>query len=999
MDPNKSTRHQRGLIAQAWQQVEYARSTHPIDAETVHRPGHRMLGDWLRDTKPPEIPGYVVEEELHRGGQGVVFRGIQKSTGRRVAIKMLLSGQLAGTQERARFEREVQTLAQLKHPNIVTIHDSGVADNVAYFVMDYVDGMNIKQHAEAEQLTVKQRLALFAEVCRAVNAAHLNGVIHRDLKPGNVLVDADDRPQVLDFGLAKRTSWNASHDDEQCTMTETGQFVGSLPWSSPEQVAGRQDIDVRADVYSLGVMLYQILTNDFPYQVVGAISAVARRIASDDPRNPRTLNDELDGEVATLVLKALRKQRDQRYQTAGALAADIERYLAGEPIEAKRDSLRYWLGKQIARHKIAASVGATLLLTVLAGLGGSLYFWREAVVARRAEQAQAQIATQQALQADLEAATAKEVSNFLMGILAATTLTEGGRMDMTVREAIDNAVARLDRQPLVDQPALESDVRRMIGEAYASRGLPQQGRVQLERARALQLTAHPDESEDSLRVLGQIGGAYRDAGELKKAELVLQQAIDQTTQRFGPRHLLIAHFKSTLAAVQRDRGEEEQAEQLSREAIAIAAEYEEADEARAGFLNDLALSVADQGRVAESIEIQQEALALYESLGESQDYERATAVMNLASKLSSLGRFAEADPLYAQAMITIREVCGPDHLIYAKVLDNQAISKSKRGLFAEALSLAEQALDIRKRKLPVGDEDIGRSLNNVGTIQYQLGDLRGSLDNLQRALVIFKESMGPDHPAVLTIATNAAGVQRVLGDEASIAALTECLALTESRWGDTHARTALAAYNLGMTHSWFDDLDAAIPLLERALAIQTPVYGPDHLVTSGTMISLAACYVAADRPDEALPLANKALVIRQAILGDEHIELATAWHAIGLARLKRDEVDEAVDAFQVAWQLSTQTRGDDHWRTAIYKLAYIQALIQAQRDEEAETLAAEAYAILIESLGETHPQTQKAASQMAAAWLKVDQPERAERWQPHDPPLADDTQPLSGESR
>lgn len=316
---------------------------------------------------PDAFPGYEVLREIHRGGQGVVYQAIQNSTKRKVAIKLLHGGPFTGSTGRSRFEREVQVLGQLNHPNIVRIHDSGAtSDGSFFYVMDYISGRSLDELVTDKKLDVDETLRLFGKICDAVNAAHLKGIIHRDLKPSNVRVDANGEPIVVDFGLAKiavsdmieEPGGSAPH-----LMTLTGQFVGSLPWASPEQAEGHPgNIDVRTDVYSLGVMLYQMLTGQFPYKVLGNMRDVLDNILRAEPAKPSTIRRQVDDEVETIVLKCLSKERERRYQSAGELGRDIKRYLGGEPIEAKRDSTAYMLGKALKRYRVPVAVGVTLVL-------------------------------------------------------------------------------------------------------------------------------------------------------------------------------------------------------------------------------------------------------------------------------------------------------------------------------------------------------------------------------------------------------------------------------------------------------------------------------------------------------------------------------------------------------------------------------------------------------------------------------------------------------------
>jgi len=320
---------------------------------------------------PNAIAGYEITREIHRGGQGVVYQAIQHSTKRRVAIKVMREGPFAGPTVRARFEREVEILGQLRHPNIVTIHDSGTTAGSAYFVMDYIPGRALDAWMFATARSVTETLGVFAKICHALNAAHKLGIVHRDLKPGNIRVDADGEPYILDFGLAKIGLRQSGGESQPAVMTMTGQFMGSLPWASPEQAEAQPSgIDARTDIYSLGVILYQLLTGKFPYNVAGNMRDVLDRIMNAEPKRPSTIRRQIDADVETVVLKCLQKERDRRYADAGRLAEDVERCLAGKPIEARRDSLAYLLRSRTAvtvrRHPLLTC----LLIVAIAVAGG-----------------------------------------------------------------------------------------------------------------------------------------------------------------------------------------------------------------------------------------------------------------------------------------------------------------------------------------------------------------------------------------------------------------------------------------------------------------------------------------------------------------------------------------------------------------------------------------------------------------------------------------------------
>ncbi|MFA6046898.1 MAG: protein kinase [Phycisphaerales bacterium] len=387
--------------------------------EAIEQATPREGGVNFADDMPPEnaFPGYEIIREIHRGGQGVVYQAIQKTTRRKVAIKVLHGGPFSGAAGRTRFEREVQVLGQLNHPNIVRIHDSGVTtDGGFFYVMDYISGRTLDEVLSDKRPSVEETIVLFTKICDAVNAAHLKGVIHRDLKPANVRVDANGEPIVVDFGLAKISGPDAidsGHKTPQL-MTLTGQFIGSLPWASPEQAEGVPgNIDVRTDVYSLGVMLYQMLTGQFPYRVVGAMRDVLDNILRAQPAKPSTIRRQINDEVETIVLKCLSKERERRYQSAGELARDLRRYLAGEPVEAKRDSAGYVIGKTLEKYRPWV-VAAGIVLVGLVGLSIAMtVLYRKALAAE--EKTAVALSAAEVAKLDAQRQAARAQDNFLAG--------------------------------------------------------------------------------------------------------------------------------------------------------------------------------------------------------------------------------------------------------------------------------------------------------------------------------------------------------------------------------------------------------------------------------------------------------------------------------------------------------------------------------------------------------------------------------------------------------
>ncbi len=311
------------------------------------------------------IPGYRIIREIHRGGQGVVFEAVQESTRRTVAVKVLLEGPFAGERSRWRFEREVRLIARLKHPNIVAIHDSGLAQGRYYFAMDYVRGQPLDTHARLAGLALRDIVRLFVTVCNAVAYAHQRGIIHRDLKPSNILVGEDGDPQVLDFGLAKITVDEAA-ESQRGLATAAGNILGTVRYMSPEQTRGDLDaIDTRSDVYSLGVILYELLIGSPPYETDGDLMNAFTNIREIDPPHPSKLRRDIPSDLDAIILKALRKEPERRYSSAEQFKDDLAAWLDGRPVSARSDSSFYVLRKLAAKHYFHTSVITALIASII----------------------------------------------------------------------------------------------------------------------------------------------------------------------------------------------------------------------------------------------------------------------------------------------------------------------------------------------------------------------------------------------------------------------------------------------------------------------------------------------------------------------------------------------------------------------------------------------------------------------------------------------------------
>ncbi len=798
-------------------------------------------------TAPGELVGdvignYKLVQLIGEGGFGTVYLAEQQQPVRRqVALKIIKLG-MDTRQIIARFDAEKQALAMMDHPNIARVFDAGATDTGRpYFVMEYVQGVPITQFCDEHNLSPRQRLELFATVCAAVQHAHQKGIIHRDIKPSNVLVsmqDAKPVAKVIDFGIAKATE---SRLTEQTMFTEDRQLIGTPQYMSPEQAdIGSRDIDTRADIYSLGVLLYELLAGKPPFEPERLRSAafheIQRIIREEDPPLPSAklgvskLAKAIRGDLDWIVMRAMDKDRTRRYETASGLAEDLRRHLVDEPIVARPPSTLYQLGKFARRNKALVGGIAAVIVVLSAGVMTSTYFAFRAQRERKVAVANRALAEQQRQVAENERQKAEAVTRFLTEDLLASASPEQTRgREVSVREMLDAASRQIQDQ-FANSPATEASVRSTLGQTYMTLGRPDLAIEHVTKALELTRKERGEDNPDTLTALNRLAGVYRATGKLSEAEPIYAQILAKRTKILGPED------RDTLTA-----------------------------------MHNLAGIYRELGRFADALPLYQNALEICRRVLTPDDRQRLNAMEGLAGMYKDMGRYADAAPLYVEVLQIHREKLGEDHPQTMRTTNNLAVVLRQLGRRDESLNLYVSALTAQRKVLGADHPDTLATMTNLGRLYLEMNRLDDAVAVGSEALARSRKVLGDGHPKTLITMDGLAAVlvaKKRFDDAEKL--LNEALERSRSTRGEDDVNTAMARHSLALLYLKTDRAAQAEPFVADALESARRALPEGHFVIGQFLTTQGHCLLMLNQFEEAESRLLESHEVLTAALGADH---------------------------------------------------------------------------------------------------------------------------------
>lgn len=806
--------------------------------ESPHVPMDSTIDQRTEEKPGTQIGPYKLLQQIGEGGMGVVFMAEQtQPVHRKVALKIIKPG-MDSKQVIARFEAERQALAMMDHINIARVIEGGATESGRpYFVMELINGVPITKYCDDNHLTPRERLELFIPVCQAVQHAHQKGIIHRDIKPSNVLVtlyDGKPVPKVIDFGIAKATEQKLT---ERTLFTNFGTMVGTLEYMSPEQVEmSALGVDTRSDIYSLGVLLYELLTGSTPLSRKQlkevAYLEILRLIKEEEPPRPSNrlsnsgaalasisaqrkteptkLSKLMRGELDWIVMKTLEKDRNRRYETANGFAADIQRYLLNEPVQACPPSTMYRMRKFVVRHRGPVLAASLILLAMVGGIIGTtlgLFEARSASVAERKAKEAAESRESETL------AVLDFIEKKVFGAAKPQGLAGGLGYDVTLRKAVEAALPFVD-EGFADKPLIEARLRLRIGDMFDAVGNVNTALEQHKMALALYLKHSGSEHPDTLKTKTRVGGHYFDLGQYQEALQLHEEIFQVRKARFGPYHRDTLGCMNNIAICYDRLGRKLDALKLHEETLALKQTHLGADDLDVlPSMQNLASCYTYAGRHADALKLLEELQAIQKDKLEPDHPGRLLIMHNLANCYNGAERYEDARKLMEEIMPLIKKKFGPDHPYTIGCLSDVAKSYGNCGRHAEGIKLHEESLTLTKAKLGSKHR---LTLSNMKSLVYLLADCPDiKLRNIGRAIELGKEciELEPgegEHWQNLGIAQYRAGDWK-----AAVSTLEKSIKLSQGGDSFTFFFLAMASCQLGNmqeARKWYDQ---AIQWMEK----------------------------------------------------------------------------------------------------------------------------------------------------------------------------------------
>jgi non-specific serine/threonine protein kinase/serine/threonine-protein kinase len=903
------------------------------------------------------IDGFRLVRRVGEGGMGEVWEAQQESpVRRRVALKLVKLG-IESKRVVARFDSERQALALMNHRNVAQVFGGGATGGGRpYFVMEFVPGTSVTQYCRDNGLSVDSRLDLFLQICEGVQHAHHKGVVHRDLKPSNILVTEEEGgpvPKIIDFGVARALDTRLSAGT---ALTEHGQIVGTPEYMSPEQAdPTAQDIDTRADVYALGVLLYELLAGVRPFdaedlRALGFLELL-RRIRETDPQRPSlraepTQSRRLRGDLDWIVMKALEKDRARRYVSPHEMAEDVRRHLQNEPVLAGPPSRAYRLGKLVRRHRTTVAALAAGVLALVAGAAIAVH---QAIRATRAEKA-----------ALADAETARQVSDFVVSLFEVSDPNVGKGATITARELLDRGASRM-QGPLAGQPLVRARLETLTGDIYRKLGLFESARPLLEEALAARESALGTNDPETILTLRALGRLHTDRGENAKAEETLREALARSEAAARRDPAEEARVRCEIGDVLRTVARYREAEEQFRLCVAgltraRGPKHKDVGSAWASLAGGLSLA----GKLAESETAFRTGLATLEAALGPDDPEVAVTLNNLSVTLVRAGRLDEARDCLVRAIAISEKIYGPHHPAVASKLAALGGIYGRQGRLDESLALLERALAIRERVYGPEHAMSAAVAKNVGLTLVLMGEYEKARLSLERTLAIERKTLGPDHPQTAWTERRLGSLYMRRGDLAAAeASYRRALASTEKTVGLEHIEAVDGLRGLAKVAVERGRLEEADELLARAMAVAEKasatnpeistvaktlgelrlrqrrfadseqalerarsMFPPTHPAQVETLVLLGDVQAAQARLAEAEALYRQGLAVAEKAHGGSHPDVALALHGLGTTLSRRGEAEEAAGCLARALAIRRQVLGGQNPDTRKTARAY-----------------------------------------------------------------------------